>query len=228
MNLTDLRSVVRTQTQTTSGDLSDPTIDVFLQQAFERTLNAETQWPFYEQSWDLVLDADASSMALPADVNQAGVMALYDVAGNFRLTQIPPEQGDDFFAGPRVDGTRSIGYSLWGNEVLLWPRPQAHADQRQYRLRGYRRALTWLTPANEPDCDARLHLPLTHYAVALAYAQQEDETLEMSYMDRWQRDAELARRAIVEPRHHRPLVMPGSIDGTVVAPGPGWVLVPPP
>ena len=49
--LVDLRSYVRTQTDTISTELPDSTIDNYLQEAFNRTINAETQWPFYEQSW---------------------------------------------------------------------------------------------------------------------------------------------------------------------------------
>jgi hypothetical protein len=226
MNVDELRGIVHAQTQTTSGDLADSTIDTFLRQGFERTINAETRWPFYEQYWDLVLAAGEMSMTLPGDVNQAGIMALYDVTNNFRLTMIAAEYGDDHFGGPQVGTLHPVMYSLWGDSVYVWPRVQSSAADRLYRLRGYRRPLSWLTPANEPDCDERLHLPLTHYAVALAYAQQEDDQLELTYMDRWQRDTEMAHRAIMDPRHQRPLVMAGSIDGFVPR-GPAWVLVPP-
>jgi hypothetical protein len=140
---------------------------------------------------------------------------------------VGPEYGDDHFAGPQVGTTCPMMYSLWGDAIYVWPRVQASSVDRPYRLRGYRRPLLWLTPANEPDCDARLQMPLTHYAVALAYAQQEDDQLELTYMDRWMRDVEMAHRAIMDPRHQRPLVMAGSIDGSPVMKGPAWVLVPP-
>jgi hypothetical protein len=224
--LDELRTIVRTQTQTSSQDLPDPTIDVFLQQAFDRTINAETQWPFYEQTWELVLAANTMEMALPGDVNPAGIMALYDRTNNFRLSQIASEQADDSFAGPQVGTMQPYFYSIWNHTLFMWPRVQQSDQDRAYALRGYRRPVSWLTSANEPDCDQRLQLPLTHYAVALAYAQQEDEQLELTYMDRWQRDVELARRAIMEPRHHRPLVFPGSINSWAPS-GPTWVLVPP-
>lgn len=226
MNLTDLRSAVRVQTQTTAGDLPDPTIDSFLSQAFERTVNGETEWPFFETHWDIALDPGASTIALPANVNQAGIMALYDMTNNFRLAMVGPEFGDDHYYGPQVGTTYPIQFSLWGGEIQLYPKVQAATVSRPYRLRGYRHALTWLTPANDPDCDARLHVALISYAVALAYAQQEDEVLEGTYMNRWQADVEGARRAIMEPRHHRPLVYAGSIHTSPV-PLPSWVLAPP-
>ena len=224
--LDELRTIVRTQTQTTNQDLPDPTIDVFLQQGFERTINAETQWPFYEQTWELTLPANAVSITVPGDVNMAGVMALYDVDRNYRLRMIAHEYADDHFVGNQVGTLAPIWFSIWGNQFEVWPRVQTSDEPRAYRLRGYRRPVVWLTPAQEPDCDQRLQLPLTHYACALAYAQQEDEQLELTYMDRWQRDVELARRAIMDPRHQRPLVMAGSIDDRMAV-GPTWSLVPP-
>lgn len=226
MNLTDLRTAVRAQTQTTSGDLPDPTVDSFLQQAFERTVNGETQWPFYETHWDVTLDPQQSTIPLPANVNQAGIMALYDMTNMYRLQQVGPEFSDDHYAGQQVGTLSPVQYSLWGNYIHLFPRVQLSDVARPYRLRGYRYPIVWLADDNSPDCDARLHTALIHYAVALAYAQQEDETLETSYMDRWQRDAEMARKQIMEPRHHRPLVYSGSIDG-VPRPVTSWALTPP-
>lgn len=226
MNLTDLRTAVRVQTQTTSGDLPDTTIDNFLQQAFARTVEGETQWPFYETHWDVSLDPDQSTIALPANANPAGVMALYDMTNSFRLTQIGPEFSDDHYYGPQVGTVAPLQFAIWGDTIFLFPRVQTSSEARPYRLRGYRYPLTWLAATNEPDCDARLHVAMIHFAVALAYAQQEDEVLEATYMDRWMRDAEQARSVIMEPRHHRPLVYAGSAE-SVPVPVTNWVLVPP-
>jgi hypothetical protein len=223
--LTTLRDLVHAQTQTSTGDLSDTVVDWYLQQAYERTINVESRWPFFEQSWQMMLPVGEYRMALPGDVNLQVPMALYDVAADRRLNYKGPEWMDDHYYGPQVGTMHPIQYTIWQGEVWLYPRVSLTVE-REYRLRGYRRYLNWLTPLNEPDCDSRLHLPLVHYAVALAYAQQEDETLETVYMDRWQRDVELARALIIEPRHHRPLAYANSIN-EVPASGPSWVLVPP-
>lgn len=206
--LIELRSIVRTQTQTDTADLPDVTIDVYLQQAFERTLNAETRWPFYAQTWDLVLDPDANTLTLAGDVAEPGIMALIDKTSGVRLGMVPHVWAEDRFVGSNVASSPGMLYSVWGDKIYLWPQstfPEAHT----YKLRGYRTPLTWLTPEGSPDCDPRLHLPLTHYAVALAYAQQEDGELEQVYMARWLADVEIARRAIMDPVHQRPLVMSG-------------------
>lgn len=237
MNLTELRDFVHRQTQTTSGDLADTTIDWYLQQAFERTINGETLWPFLESQWPLTLAAGQFQMTLPGNVNEAGIMTLFDSDRGVRMEMVGQEWAEGQFVGrPTWNGTEWEGdsvplapqlwYSLWGGQITLWPITVSADTERQFLLRGYRRVLDWLTSAQEPDCDVRLHQCLVHYAVALAYAQQEDDVLETTYMDRWQRDVELARRAIMEPRHQRPLIAAGSIDQFVVG-GHYWRLVPP-
>lgn len=244
MNLSELLTMVHGQTQTTTGDLPDPTITNFLQQAFERTINGETQWPFYETTWQLSLANGQYQVDLPGDVNQAGIISLYDADRGIRMVMVAEEWAETWFPDrPTWDDDNSVWvsdttpinlqvwYTVWGGKITFWPQYAVAIDPptepRSFMLRGYRQPLSWLTPADEPDCDPRLHVALAHYATALAYAQQEDETLETTYMDRWQRDAEAARRAIMEPRHQRPLAMAGSIDAPVPRVGPGWVLVPP-
>ena len=222
--LADLRSIVRTQTQTDASDLPDVTIDSFLQQAFERTLNAETQWPFYAQTWDLLRD-DSFQITLPGDVNPPGIMTLTNMDTGQRLGMVPQEYAESQFLNLAATTAGPLMYSVWGNTLYLWPWA-ASGTHRKYHLRGYRKAVEWLTPEGSPDCDPRLHLPLTHFAVALAYAQQEDDVLEALYMNRWQQDVEMAHRAIMEPVHHRPLVGAGSISGRYV-PTTQWVIVPP-
>jgi hypothetical protein len=97
------------------------------------------------------------------------------------------------------------------------------ATPRAFTLRGYRKATNWIAQGADaqPDCDTRLHAPLIHYAVALAYAQQEDEVLENVYMARWQQDVNQIAASIMEPRHQRPLVMAGGAT-TRIGHRPGW------
>ena len=224
--LIELRSIVRTQTQTDAADLPDATIDVYLQQGFERTVNAETRWPFYAQTWELVLAPGENTLTLAGDVAEPGIMALTDAASGARLGMVPQVWAEDRFVGGNGGMTTAGLYSVWGDKIYLWPQG-THVEERTYRLRGYRTPLVWLTPEGSPDCDPRLHLPLTHYAVALAYAQQEDEQLEQSYMARWLADVEIARQAIMDPVHQRPLVMAGAV-GYACPPSNAWTFIAPP
>jgi hypothetical protein len=226
VTVNDLRSLVRTQTQTDEADLPNATIDSYLQQGFERTINAESQWPFYASTWELSQVAGEGWMVLPGNVNPPGIMALTDDLNGFRLEMVPQVWAEDRFRS-LVATANPVLFSVWGDRINLWPGVTFNAD-RTYHLRGYRKPLTWLDPVTEsPDCDQRLHMPLAHFAVALAYAQQEDDALEAVYATRWQNDVELARRAIMEPVHQRPLVGAGSIGGKGWYPFNTFVVVPP-
>ena len=205
-SLSDLYQYVRVQTQTQADELPDATINAYLQQAFERTIAAHNSWPFYEQTWFITQPAGSATADLPGDVVESRIITLVSPEG-YRLQMVAPETALlAYGSAPSTAYPRE--YSLWGDKIMFWPE-QSHADDRSYVLFGFRRPAAWsgLLPAESPDCDERLHLPLASYAIALAYAQQEDEVLETTYMARWQNDVEMAAKAIMEPAHRRPLTM---------------------
>lgn len=205
--IAELRAKVRSQTEQTSSELGDSTIDSYLQEAFNRTIAAETQWPFYEEMWTVTQTAGNSTMTVPTDCDD--IVTIKDTTNDsFRLTQIDYDTAEDEYFGVNNTSGYAVEYSIWKDTIYLWPAVTFTVD-RDYAVRGYRKPTDWLAGASttEPDCDERLHLALANYAIALSYAKQEDETLERTYMERWQRDVEMARQAIMDPRHHRPLMM---------------------
>jgi hypothetical protein len=216
--LDDLRVVVRTQTETTAAELPNSTIDWYIRQAFERTIAAENTWPSYETDWVATLPAGERAIPIPLDCNRASIRSLSDSSESatrpaLRLTMIDHETAEDLYG---VNGTAYVvdpfEYSLWGANIYLWPLP-SYAEDRTFLLRGNRYPTDWIAAGdNSPvDADPRLHYPLAHYAIALAYAQQEDETLEDVYMKRWQMDVEAARQAIMEPPRQQPMRFGGGL-----------------
>jgi hypothetical protein len=211
--LNDLRRLVRQQTETTQAELPDVTIDDYLSQAFERTVNAEVQWPYYETSWAMNQVAGTTAISIPADAWAPGFMSFLDVVNNVRLVQLDPEEAEDRFFGTTVSATFPLNYSVWEKAIQLWP-ATTYDDDRSYKLRGFRlpqkfpiKSGDTTDPEQLPDLDPRLHSCLAHYATALAYIQQEDMELENQYMKRWQNDVNLAHNVIMEPSHYRPLIM---------------------
>jgi hypothetical protein len=210
MNLIDLQQYVWAQTDTTSVDLSGNTIEAYLDEAFTRTISIENCWPSYEQGWDLAQVVGNWWLDMPIDMNPPAIMSVYPVLGGARLTQVNQEEAEDRFTLSASAGSPPTYYSIWANKINLWPRA-TNTMPVNYYVRGYRKPLTTFDPVSgEVDADPRLHRCLAHYAIALAYAQQEDDVLEARSMDRWERDAGLARKAIMDPAGHRPLVMYGD------------------
>ena len=220
--LSELRAKVRSQTQTTDAILTDAEIDSWLQEAYNRTISVENQWPFFEHSWDLTLVAGEATIALPTSpaIEASGVMSLTDTEDGIRLRMVNHEWADDVYTSGNPNLVEYLStFSIWADTIYLWPVPNL-AENRTLRLRGYRKPNDWIAggAAAEPDCDERLHLALANYTIALAYAQQEDPELERVYMERWQRDVEAAFKAIMEPPQHRPLMMGPRTTYTRIGP----------
>ena len=211
--LTQLRDYVRRQTETTSAELPNTTIDAYLREAFNRTVNRIPDWPDYEASWVLTLSAGDATIDLPSDVNRQTITSLVNLDANiaFRLRMINQRVAEEVYLTTPATTDDHVEFSLWGRKIYLWPSLTFEED-RTYLLRAYRLPNDWVADGDsaEPDIDERLHWPLAHYAVALAYAQQEDEVLEGTYMKRWELDVQSAIDAIMKPIAHRPLIMGGG------------------
>lgn len=219
MNLGQIRAAVRDQTMTLQEELANATIDNHVQQAFDRTIAMENLWPFYEKRWVLILPAGQFRIDAPADVNWPSVQSMRDDYGR-RLSMIDPTEAEDWFGSGLHGGPVNPSvFTVWGGDIELWPHPR-YEDDRTFTLRGHRLAANWLTgnEADVPDCDARLHGCFVNFAVALAYAQQEDMVLEDRYMLRWERDMQAARAAIMEPVRDRPMKV-GVRPQTRIGPG---------
>jgi len=212
VNLTDIQQYVWAQTDTTDVDLTGATIENYVNEAFIRTIGAENCWPFYEQNWLIPKRQGDAWLEMPIDMNPPAIMSVYALDGGPKLQQINQEEAEDRFTHTASSGGAGGYYSIWANRLWLWPLTVSDLP-RDFVVRGYRRPLVTFDPATgEVDADPRLHRALAHYAVALAYAQQEDDVLEGRYMERWQQDVTMARRAIMDPAGHRPLVMNGNFN----------------
>lgn len=204
--LDELRERVRDQTETTSSELTNPTIDSWLQEAYNRTIAGETQWPFFEHTWEPIQAAGDSVIPEPVDCQE--IVSLVDPDNGYRLEMMNYENAENLFLGTLTSVGNPVAFSPWSGELVLWP-PITYEEPKTWRLRGFRKPSDWIALGGsaEPDCDSRLHLALANYAIALAYAQQEDMELEQNYMDRWMRDVEMARGAIMGADFHRPLIL---------------------
>jgi len=213
VNLQQLRDYIRVQLDMDEEELPNVLLDSYLSEAFLRTISMETRWPFYESRWDVT--AAAATIALPVTVDPPGITGLIDTTNGYRLMQVANDLAEDSFIGMWSTSANPMYYSVFGTDLSLWPAPPADFA-RAYRLSGHRLPLDWQASGAgaAPDCDVRLHQLLAHYAIALCYAQQEDEVLEDVYMKRWQQSYLAAHHAICQPRHHRPLILNGGLPYT--------------
>lgn len=225
MNLQQLRDAVRRQLDVDEEELSNETVDDFLREAFTRTINYSNIWPFFESDWDLVKDEGALSADFPTNINPTQLVSIRDATTGYRLVQIDHSYAEDNFIDAYSQGSVYMYWSVWGSKVWFWPPPVDQAE-RTFHLRGHRMPTDWVSAgaSGVPDCDERLHQLLIHYAIALAYAQQEDEVLEDVYMKRWQNNLNMVAGAILKPRYHQPGVLSGGLSGGFIPSNVFWNL----
>lgn len=206
--LQEIRDQVRTQLDLDTDDLPDATADVFIREGFDRTFALERRWPFFEDSWDLVLGVGETTLTLPTTVG--GIQRLRDTDENVNLVFIAHHLAEDNFQGVQTTATTPTLFSLWAGTIYLWPTPTSAA--RNYTLRGYRKP-TWSGVAGtELDGDERLHSAIFHYACSLAYAQLEDPELESTYMQRWAALLDAFNREVMMPQHQKPAILNGGLS----------------
>lgn len=225
MDVQSLRNYTRAQMDVDETDLPDSVLNVYLQEAFDRTMAMSNQWPRTEMGWTLALTSGATSVDLPPNVNVPGILSVVTQDG-YRLTGIGQERAEQSFVPLTYAGSASPSYfSVWARQMYLWPRMNRE-EAYSLIVRGYSQP-AWTNGASDiPDLDSRLHATLAYFALSLAYAQQEDDVLEAAYLARWNRDVTQQLKVMLEPQHARPLVMHGGspVGGwasyTVNVPGP--------
>jgi hypothetical protein len=208
MDVQGLREFTRAQMDVDDRDLPDRVLNVYLQEAFDRTMLVTNMWPRNETIWLLSKVNSADTVTLPADLNLPTILSVSTAHDGYQLVQVNQEAAEANY-GTNAAAGRPAYFSVWGTELYLWP-PVTRETTYDLVLRGYRQP-NWDNAASSiPDMDARLHIPLCYYALALAYAKEEDEVMEGIYLARWTRDVQQAAKMIMEPKHNRPFVMHGG------------------
>jgi hypothetical protein len=219
-----IRSYVRNHLEVDDEELPDVLLNPYLQDAFERTVALDNRWPRNETSWPVSKILGVYNVSLPTDVLIPSIISVTAHSGNRRLQYISQENAEDLFTQNAIIAIGDPTYwSTWGRELSLWPNPGPDVSY-DMTIRGYRQPVWDNAVSTIPDIDERLHPALAYYAMALAYAAQEDEILEGVYMARWDRDSKAFMGAIMDPPRHRPLVLNG---GPAVLGGSSYYIVPP-
>jgi hypothetical protein len=205
--LQQIRDKVRTQADLDTEDLPDGTLDGFIREAFDRTFAVEARWPFFEHEWTVNKADGETTIDVPTSPGVAFIQRMRD-SGGYNLLHLDSQQAEESFQGEIATSSEPTYFSIWGGVMKLWPTPST--EEMTFTLRGYRKP-TWTGVAgDELDGDSRLHLPIFHYAVGLAYAQLEDPELESTYMQRWGSSLNDIRANIMRPQHQEPLILNGG------------------
>jgi hypothetical protein len=190
-------------------DLPGALVRQFMRDGFDRIVNLERRWPFYESSY--TLNTTPSQRDYPIGSIGAGdlreVVSILDnsSAGN-RLTITSIDDAEALWHGSFDVPTRPLFYTEWGETIKLYPKPDAVYP---LSVRGYRKpSYTWVTDTTlQPDLDYRFHTALAYYAISQAYKRQEDTEMTNQYKQSFDEAVQLAKLEIMRPPSHRPMIM---------------------
>jgi hypothetical protein len=190
-------------------DLPGALVRQFMRDGFDRIVNLERRWPFYESSY--TLNTTPSQRDYPIGSIGAGdlreVVSILDnsSAGN-RLTITSIDDAEALWHGSFDVPTRPLFYTEWGETIKLYPKPDAVYP---LSVRGYRKpSYTWVTDTTlQPDLDYRFHTALAYYAISQAYKRQEDSEMTNQYKQSFDEAVQLAKLELMRPPSHRPMIM---------------------
>ena len=143
MNLSDIRSKVRSITDMDTTDLPDALLDMYAKDGFDRMIALERRWPFFQKSYSLSTVANQREYAI-SSIGTGDVLEITSVVdttnGGQRLTLIAHEDAEAVWNGSSDLTGRPMHFSFWEGNIHIWPKPNA---VYALALRGYRKPVDW-------------------------------------------------------------------------------------
>lgn len=193
-------------------DLPDVVLDVFIREGSKRIERAESRWPFYEAEFTLATVAaqeDYDLTALTPVVTDQTMSELASIVGpRWTLNQIGRDEGDNNFPLNVDQSGEPLYYSVWGSSLRLFPTPDAVYT---LRVRGYRHARDWVAEGSggEPDLPNEMHNSVAQWALARAYAQQDDPEMASIFERQFADEVRLFQRRFNSAPRSQPIVLNG-------------------
>jgi hypothetical protein len=223
MTLQELRDLVRNLLETDTTELPDGVLDLFLQDAYERIVYSEKRWPGFEQRGTVVTEEGTRAYAFPDDASGnawVDVAHMADSTWFGPLEYISNEHAEDFWSGVSDINARPRYWSIWEEQIQLWPKPDGIYT---LNLRGFRGPSDWIAlgAGQQPDLPRAFDIAIAYMATSLAYAQIEDVEMAAHYQGLAVEKVGIGKRYIFDSRQHRPIKLNG---GSLIFPSySGWV-----
>lgn len=205
----DLRAFVYDVMDLDEDDLPRSLVHLYIQDGFNRIINLERRWPFYEATYTINTTPEQRDYPISSigggDLREVISIMDNSVSGN-RLAIISLDEAEAVWNGSFDVSTRPLFFAEWAETIKLFPKPDTTYP---LTVRGYRKpSYDWVNDtALEPDLDYRFHQPLAYYAISQAYKRQEDTEMTTVYQRSFDEAVSLARAEIMRPPSHRPMIM---------------------
>lgn len=208
LNLEQIRAFVRGHMDIEVEDLPDAVLDVFIREGSKRIERAEKRWPFYAKRWTYSTVADTDEVDftdIGTDVSQIQAIK----GPRWRLKYIGMDIADEVFPENITSTSEPTYWSVENETLFLMPVPDGAYS---LQIRGYRKAADWMAggAGAVPDLPVDLHNTVATWALAKAYAQQDDPEMASVYERQFADELNLFRRRMHDTPPAQPLVANGG------------------
>ena len=186
MDISTMRSYVRSVVDIASSDISDDTLNRFLGEGYDLIVYTEKRWPFFEKATTFDTVSSQKDYTLAA-VGVSVTNGLREVAAlrtdDHVITFVGRDEGDIVYP-LNVNGTGAPWWwSYWAESGRLYPTP---TSVQTINVRGYANPAAFgagVADAVEPsDLPDPFHVVIATYGIARAYEQQEDPLMAQQYL----------------------------------------------
>ena len=176
MTASEIRDFVRTSLDVEVEDIPNTMLNVWMNDAVTRIISYFDESPTFlqvEYSFVTVPGQQSYNLDTTEGLKVPQPLQVVDeVRGP--LFSLTPRQHRQVRESYRVDSPtgRPQEFSFWGRDLYLWPTPIA---EETFHVLGIRKPdWNWITGSGFPDLPEEFHALVAHWALARAYAQQDD------------------------------------------------------
>ncbi len=178
---------------------------------------AQVNAPEYQATEELELEQGVWQYALPANFDRMDDIYYPEVI--LRLKPLDIQDFDEL--GPNIYEGPPAFYALYGQELRIFPTPNASGEKLEIR---YFKAVPWLVEDTDvPVLDARYWHLLIGYAVARAFEAEDDQEMAQAHLGRYKQDLAAYATNLQWRINDRPRVVDGSWQGGGYQSGGRWV-----
>lgn len=193
MTASAIRKYVRDMLDVDELDIPSDMLDVWMRDAVTRIISYFDESPTFlqvEYSFDTVPNKqsyDLDTLNLYKDTSTGivplrSLQVIDEVRGqNFSLTPRQHRQVRETYYVASQGAGRPVEFSMWGRSLFLWPKPVA--IETHYLLGIRQPNWNWITSDSTPDLPEEFHILVAQWALARAYAQQDDPEMANFYRE---------------------------------------------
>ena len=229
-------------------DINQDLVLQFMKEGYNRIISSNARLPWFQSTWTFSTNADERQYYYPfnlistfspfistypneVDPNEvayslAEVREVINIVNNTNsgneLIYIDHFKAESIWVG--VNDTPDIPsyWSLWANEIYLWPRPNASGEGESgsysMTIRGYRQPnFSWLTDSQQStseqyvDLDNEMQMLLINFVLARIFQFNEDAEMAKVYMEHFNIGMAMQVENLTSPNSNQPLIMSGGL-----------------